>query len=165
MASPRRADSFGWEAIEEHCIALVAKSPLILCQVRWWLIVWQHKHESLRLMTAARRAGPFVWEAIEEHCITLVAKSPLILLGHGYNLLQVTGEPSATRPELAVRTALSRGRARAKNSPSFTMDQIKDGLRRSAPADGTLAARPTRRPVASASRDWWQLTKRLEDGF
>jgi hypothetical protein len=41
-------------------------------------------------MTAARRAGSFVWEAIEEHCITLVAKSPLILLGHGYNLLQVT---------------------------------------------------------------------------
>ena len=58
--------------------------------------MWQHEHEALRLMTAARRAGSFGWEAIVEHCIALVAKSPLILLGHGYNLLQVTvGERSS----------------------------------------------------------------------
>jgi hypothetical protein len=97
MTGARWAKSFGWEAIEEHCIALVAKSPLILRQVRWWHIVWQHEHEALRLMTAARRAGSFGWEAIVEHCIALVAKSPLILLGHGYNLLQVTAGNQALR--------------------------------------------------------------------
>src|SRR5450631_58028 len=93
MPAAGRAVSFIRTAIEEHAVALLAKSPGRLCLGRLRHIMGQIEHEALGLVAAAGRAVSLVRTAIEEHGGALVAKSPMILTHNDCTPLKLLHRP------------------------------------------------------------------------